>query len=669
MTFRAGFSLAGRSSSSTVGAATAGLATAALAALAFAPAFDRPVRGGDDLEAARAARKADRAAGLRDYRDIAKEVDAALAAAWKEQGLNPASRCSDEEFVRRIYLDLVGTIPSAQQVEDFLADQHMEKREKLVETLLHTPGYSRHTADLWAEVLVGSGGNEKDKDFAPAIFRPWLEKQFAANRTYSDLVHDVLTSTGTPYSNPPVNFFGRSAFTATDLAGRTSQAFLGVKIQCAQCHDHPYEDIKQKDFQGMAAFFARMTLRPAELPYEMFGDRAMKAVEKKEDERVKELMKNNKDLTEEQARLQVRKMRPKTIEVGEITGDAMFPKRMRENPQRLEKIPAEVAKMTPKYLHSVEYQDAAGATRRAALADWIANPANPYTARALANRYWGWMFGRGFVTPVDDFNSVNIPTVPAALDILTKDAAESGFDFDRLVRVIASTKAYQLTSASSKHDKKAQEFFAVGPLKQFTPQQTFDSLQVALGDVDPTQMSDVDGGAPSAVEMSGGRYGQMMSDDAPKDRKSVALAFAARNFFQTFDDDEGGGVMSFEGTIPQGLFMLNSQVVNGLLTNPDISIVPKIVNDKSLDGERAKVRHLFVRTLSRAPTEKEMVRFVNFVRSSPPEGGTPTSNPEAKNGKRPTPPRRMGPPEQAAMAPYADVLWALVSSSEFATNH
>jgi len=655
MTLRAGFVLAG---------------FAGLAAAAFAPI----AQGGDDLDAARAARKAERAAGLRDYREVAKEVDAAVADAWKEQGLNPTARCTDEEFVRRAYLDVIGTIPSAQEVEDFLADQHMEKREKLVESLLKTPGATRHAADLWAEVLVGMGGNEKDKDFAPAIFRPWLEKQLVAKRSYSDLIRDVLTATGSPYSNPAVNFYGRSNFTATDLAGRTSQAFLGVKIQCAQCHDHPYEDIKQKDFQGVAAFFARMTLRPAEIPYEMFGERAQKAVERKEEERVKELMKNNKDLTEEQARMQVQKMRPKTIEVGEISGDAMFPKRMKENPQRLEKISAEVAKTTPKYLHSVEYQDAPGATRRAALADWIANPANPYTSRALANRYWGWFLGRGFVTPVDDFSSVNIPTIPAALDVLSKDCAESGFDFDRLVKVIMSTKAYQLSSASKKRDKKAQEFFAVGPLKQFSPQQTFDSLQVALGVVeDPTQMSDVEGGAPSAVEMAGGR-GQMamaMGEDEKPDPKKQLLRGAGFQFFRTFDDDEGGGVTSFEGTIPQGLFMLNSQVVNGLLTNPTVSIIPKIVNDKSFDGERARIRHLFVRTLSRAPTEKEMVRFVNFVKSSPAEGGTPTSPPGGggKNDKRPAPPRRMGPPEQAAMAPYADVLWALVSSSEFATNH
>jgi hypothetical protein len=641
----------------------AGFALAGLAAIA-AVVVTSSARGGDDVAGGRPGRAPP---DVRDAKEVVRDLDAALAAAWKDQGLTPTSRCSDEEFVRRVYVDLVGTIPSAAQVEAFLEDGRLEKREKLVDSLIASPGYARHFADLWAEVLVGAGGTEKDKDYAPGIFRPWLEREIAARRPYPDLVTEILTATGSPYSNPAVNFFGRRNFTATDLAGGVSQAFLGVKIQCAQCHDHPYEDIKQTDFRGMAAFFARMTLRPAEIPYEMFGDRAMKAVEKREEDRVKELMKNG--MSEEQARMQAQRQRPKTIEVGEISGDAQFPRRMKENPQRLEKIPAEVAATSPKYLHSIEYQDSAGSTRRKALADWIVNPANQYTSRALANRYWGWLMGRGIVSPVDDFSSVNVPSVPAALDIVAKDTAESGFDTDRLVRIIAATRAYQLSSASPKRNAKSVEFFAVGPLKQFTPQQTFDSLQVALGIVeDPTQMTDVAGGSPSAVEMSGGRFGQMaMSEEETKDRSKVMMTVAARSFFQTFDDDEGGGTTSFEGTIPQGLFLMNSQVVNGMLTNPVLSVIPQVL--KKYDDEHARIRHLFIRTLSRAPTDREMSKFAQFVKTAGAPSAPPPAAPQGgkKPGARamPTPKK----PEDVAASPYADVLWALVSSSEFGSNH
>lgn len=631
-----------------------GLATAATVALTAA------ARGGDELDAARARRDG---AAMRDAKLVAKDIDAALTDAWKAQGVVPTQRCSDEEFVRRVCLDMIGTIPSAQQVEAFLADPQPDRRERLVETLLASPGAARHFADLWSEVLVGQGGTEKDRNFVPGVFRPWLEKELAAKRPYPELISELVTATGSPYSSPPVNFFGRRDFVATDMAGGVSQAFLGVKIQCAQCHDHPYENIKQTDFQGMAAFFARMTLRPADIPYELYGERAMKRLADAEDKRVAEMVKNG--TPEGEARMQVQRQRPKTVDVGDLSGEARLPKRLAENKQRLEKIPAEVARIEPKFLHSVVYEDAAGSTRRKALADWIANPANPYTARALANRYWGWLMGRGIVQPVDDFNSANPPSVPAVLDILTRDTAESGFDVQRLVRVITQTKAYQLTSASSRRNPKSEAVFASGPLKQFTPQQAFDSLQVALGIVDdPTQMTDVGGGAPSAIEMEGGRFGQMaMGDDETKDKAKIAITGAARSFFAAFDDDEHGGSEAFEGTVPQGLFLMNSQAVNGMLTNPAISVIPEVL--KNFDNERARIRHLFVRTLSRAPTEAEMSRFVQFVKTAGPTSAPPAGAPQKKG--RAMPPMRR--PEEAQAAAYADVLWALVSSSEFGTNH
>jgi hypothetical protein len=630
----------------------------ALLATAAAVALTAAARGGDDLDAARALRGG---AAMREAKAVAKDVDAALAEAWKAQGVQPTQRCSDEEFVRRVYLDVVGTIPSAAQTEAFLSDPQPDRRERLVETLLASPGAARHFADLWAEVLVGQATNEKTRDFVPGVFRPWLEKELAARKPYPALIGELLTATGSPYSSPAVNFFGRRDFVATDVAGGVSQAFLGVKIQCAQCHDHPYEDIKQTDFQGMAAFFARMTLKPADIPYEMFGERAMKRVEEQEEKRVADLVKNG--TPEDKAREQVRRQRPRTVEVGDLSGDSRLPKRLADNAKRLEKIPAEVARTAPKFLLSVTYEDAAGSTRRKALADWIANPANPYTARTLANRYWGWFMGRGIVHPVDDFNGANPPSVPAVLDILTRDTAESGFDLQRLVRVITQTKAYQLSSATTRRSAKTDALFATGPLKQFTSQQAFDSLQVALGIVDdPTQMTDIGGGAPSAIEMEGGRYGQMaMGDDESKDRAKLAITGAARSFFATFDDDEGGGSGAFEGTVPQGLFLMNSQVVNGMLTNPQLSVIPEVL--KQFDNERARIRHLFVRTLSRAPTDAEMSRFAQFVKTAGPTGAPPAG---PKKGRGLPATRRI---EEVPAAAYADVLWALVSSSEFGTNH
>jgi len=625
-----------------------GLAIAsAVALLAAAPS----VRAADDAPPAKPE--------LPDVRDVAKRLDAAIEAAWKDAGIRPNRPCTDEEFVRRVHLDVVGTLPTALQVEEFLRDDSPGKRERLVETLLATPGYARHFANLWGEVLVGVGTGDNNRDFVPALFLPWLERQIASERPWGEVVTELITAQGTPYTSPPVNFLSRLDTNPSDLAGVVSRAFLGVQIQCAQCHDHPYEEIRQSEFQGMAAFFGRMRLRPSDIPYEMFGPRAVEREREQTEKRVQEMVKTG--VPEAEARLRAERQQPKTREITDLPGGVRLPRNFAEGRK---KALGEAAKADPVFLKGGPYEDAEGETRRQALARWVADPANPYTARALANRTWGWFLGRGFVHPVDDFNSANPASVPAALDVLAKDTAASGFDLKRLVRIVTSTRAYRTSTATKERPAKSVALFAAGPLKPLTPQQSFDSLNVALGVVEDGRRLSLDDSAPTAIEMDGGRGGMRpMSPEgeaeAP-DRVQLAMSLAARSFFRTFDDDEGNGDSSFEGTVPQGLFLLNSQVVNGMLANPRVSVIPKVLERHA--SEKDRIRHLFLRTLSREPTEAETKRFADHVRAAAPPSskeGAPTRG----RGKR----FRGG--EDPAAAPYADVLWVLVSSSEFGTNH
>jgi len=618
----------------------------ALVAASAAPV----VLAADDTPAAKPA--------LAEPRDVAKRIDAAVEAAWKDAGVKPNRTCSDEEFVRRVHLDIVGALPTALQVEDFLKDSSPGKRERLVETLLATPGYARHFANLWGEVLVGVGTGDNNRDFVPGLFLPWLEKQLAAERPYAEIVTELITAQGTPYSSAPVNFLSRLDTNPADLAGVVSRAFLGVQIQCAQCHDHPYEDIQQTEFQGMTAFFGRIRLRPSEVPYEMFGPRGVERDRERTERAVQDLMKNG--MTEAEARYRAEQQKPKTREITDLPGGVRLPKSYAEGRQRFL---GEATKAEPVFLKGGTYTDTAGETRRQALARWVADPANPYTARALANRTWGWFLGRGFVHPVDDFQSANPAAVPAALDLLAKDTAASGFDLKRLVRIVTATRAYQTSTAAKERPEQAVRLFAAGPLKPLTAQQSFDSLNVALGVVEDARTLSLDGSAPTAIEMEGGRGAggmrPMTADgqyEAP-DRVQLAMSQAARSFFRTFDDDEGNGDSSFEGTVPQGLFLLNSQVVNGMLANPRVSVVPKVMERHA--GEKERIRHLFLRTLSREPTEAESKRFVAHVRAAAPkDADTPRGR-----GKR------FRSDEDPSAAPYADVLWVLVSSSEFGTNH
>ncbi|MCE9638269.1 MAG: DUF1549 and DUF1553 domain-containing protein, partial [Planctomycetes bacterium] len=383
-------------------------ASAVLAAAAFVAAPSPPFAFAGDATGGSAL-----APSTKTPREVAADIDQLVVSAWEKEGLKPAPKCSDAEFVRRAYLDIVGTIPTALETDDFLSDPSSRKREKLVDDLLASPGYARHFAAQWSDVLVGNGTGDQKRDFVPGLFLQWMEKQFASDRPYAVWVKELLTADGSPYTNSAVNFTARKDFSPTDLAGAVSKSFLGVQIQCAQCHDHPYEELTQKDFQGFSAFWGRLWLKQAEIPVDMFGARFAAQMNDRLDKQVAEMVKTG--IPEAEARIRAERQKLRTKEVGDLAGDAKIPKAYMEG--KLKGL-GEASKAEPKFLKAATYQDRAGETRREALARWITDASNPYTARTLANRTWGWFLGRGIVHPVDDFNSVNVPVVPEALDLL-----------------------------------------------------------------------------------------------------------------------------------------------------------------------------------------------------------------------------------------------------------
>ncbi len=610
--------------------------------------------------------------------DVAMELDFLIAEAWKVEGLEPTERTTDTEFVRRVYLDVVGTIPTAEQVRGFADDKSPDKRERLIDELLASPGYARHFTNRWSQVLIGQGPGDNGREFVPAIFRIWLEKEFQRDRPYDELVTELVTAKGTSYENGAVNFSGRRDHSPSDMAGAVSKAFLGVQIQCAQCHDHPYESISQADFTGFAAFWAYADGPRKLIDYSVLGERAQKRAEARYERDLKTMLEQGK--SEEEAQRLAERRRPRGKDLTDLDAlPLMQNTRRRERfVKNREKRIGEIAKAQPKLLLAAKYEDTRGATRRGAVAKWITDPSNPYTAQALSNRYWGWFLGRGFVDPVDDFSSVNIPSVPAALRLLTQDTADHNFDLKRLIRIVARTRAYQLSTRTTERSSLAEEFFAAGPLKDMTPQESFDSLQLALGvQSDGKTMSGLDGAA-AAIDMQGRGGGMMMtgSDGKELSRAKRRLQSAARTFFQTFDDDEGEDAEAFTGTVPQGLFLLNSDVINNLLVQRNVSVVPKLVAEFDKVSER--IRHLYLRTLSREPTPAELRHLTHFVKTAETVKETvavPADKPGQaakrgrKNNKKRKPSTRRRTGELREHAAYADVLWALLSSSEFASNH
>jgi hypothetical protein len=341
-------------------------------------------------------------------------IDRLVLAKLKQLGVPPSEICSDGEFLRRVSLDITGTLPTAAEAESFLADKDPRKREKLVDDLLNRPAYAGYFALKWGDILrnrksgeVGLGGSSA----RTAAFHAWLRDSLARNKPYDQFVREILTAKGSVVgesAQPPVGWY-HVLRTPQALVDDTAQAFLGTRMQCAQCHHHPYEKWSQDDYWGLAAFFARVQTSPLKT----------------------DVPKDGRGLL--------------TLS---IAGDG--------------KVTSPQGKVytRPRPLDGEELTVASGADPRDKLAEWMTRPDNPFLARALVNRYWAHFFGRGIVDPPDDLRVTNPPSNPELLDALARDFVEHRFDLKHLVRTLCTSKVYQLSSTPNEHNQKDRQNFA-----------------------------------------------------------------------------------------------------------------------------------------------------------------------------------------------------------------
>jgi hypothetical protein len=375
-----------------------------------------------DAPAAGAARASKLEAAPRTMAQMAARVDEILAKRWKEEGVTPAPPASDGEFLRRASLDLSGIIPTVHDVRQFLADASADKRAKLIERLLAKPTHATHLANHWRKVMLPADANVAQ--FGGDVgFYGWLRGQFADNVPYDKMVTELLVATGNAQTPGPALFYTALQLKPEELAASTSKIFLGVQIQCAQCHNHPFDQWTRKDFWGYAAFFARLQRPqgPQQFAFQV----------------------NDAD-----------------------TGDV--------------KIPDTNEVVLPKFLAGAESPDSADQKRRIRLAIWLTSGENPYFAKAAVNRLWAMMFGRGIVNPVDDLGDHNAPSHPELLNELAKYFVDTGFDVRNFVRTLAATKAYQLSSESAADAPDRPELFARMAIKTLTPEQLYDCLSEAM---------------------------------------------------------------------------------------------------------------------------------------------------------------------------------------------
>jgi hypothetical protein len=390
-----------------------------------------------------------------DDAEIERHINARVADKWKDNKLSPSGRASDYEFVRRASLDIIGRIATPKEVRAFLRDPEQARRALLIDRLLTSDEYAKNWANIWTVwLMTRTGANDPGLAEYHQQMHAWLEMQFAkSSMSFKDLVSELLTATGKTSQNQAVNFIlahlGESIpqakqqeegkYTMVPVTSRTVRLFLGLQIQCAQCHPHPFnKEWTQKHFWGVNAFFRQLDT-PRGRPMPALNSRMAL-------HRDLELV-DNFDLN-------------------------------RESLVMYEQRNATLLGARPEYLDGTRPSESSS-NRRQELARLITNDKN--FSRAYVNRIWAHFFGRGFTNPIDDFGPENEPTNPQLLDELAEAFTSHGYDTRRLVRWICNSQAYNLTSTANRSNEKtdAEPYFSRMLLKAMTPEQLFESLMTA----------------------------------------------------------------------------------------------------------------------------------------------------------------------------------------------
>lgn len=358
-------------------------------------------------------------------RDVVRQTDELLTELWETNAITPTIPADDSELLRRVYLDLAGRTPSVSEVRAFENDRSTDRYEKLVDRLLSSADHASHLATVWRTFLIPEGVDLTAFGGVEA-FDKWLADRFASGDSYDDIVRSLLLADGRLVRSGPLLFYSAAKLDPDQLASRTARVFLGMRLECAQCHDHPFEPWTQDEFWGFAAFFARIS-RP-------------------------------KGTLESVSTV----MRVSDVDRGEVM------------------LPDTEQVVAPQFLDGADFHEEPGApSRRQQLADWLTAARNPFFARATANRVWGQLFGKGIVEPIDNFGLEHQPTSPELLDLLAGHFVGTDFSLRELFRTVVLSKAYRLSSGAETSHEKRLELFAQMHIKTLTAEQVYDCITVA----------------------------------------------------------------------------------------------------------------------------------------------------------------------------------------------
>ena len=485
-----------------------------------------------------------------------KKINELVKQTWDDYEMKPSKPAEDGIWCRRVFLDILGRIPSYQELDAFVKDRSKNKKAELISKLLfddkYTEEYARNWTTLWSNILIGrAGGTERNSLTSREGMQKYLRDTFARNKPYDKMVHELVSATGTTTPGSP-KFNGATNFLAMKVneekgslaTAATSKTFLGLQVQCTQCHNHPFNDWKQQKYWEMNAFFRQTRALRRFTP----GTRNV----------------NGAELVDQ-----------------DFAGEDNEPQEARVF---YELRNGETRMALPKFVDGTEIGASgfvADVNRRAELAKMIVK--SPYLDKTIVNRMWAHFFGYGFTKPIDDLGPHNQPSHPDLMDYLAIEFKKNSYNLKQLITWITLSEAYSLSSVANASNREDDPQLGESPkfthfyLRQMRAEELYESLIVA------TQAGE-----------TRGNY------EAQERAKSQWL----QQFVSQFGTDEGDETTSFNGTIPQVLMMFNGGLVKQAIDSKNGGFLSKVINSKL--NEKNKLDYLFKAAFGRSPTKNEV---------------------------------------------------------------
>ncbi|MCY2990104.1 MAG: DUF1549 domain-containing protein [Planctomycetota bacterium] len=484
-------------------------------------------------------------------------IDQLVGAKLVKLRIEPSGLCTDEEFLRRVSLDMTGLLPTEDEYQQFLTDAAPDKRAKLIDRLIQRKEFSEIWAMKWSELLMVKSSPQVSYK-SMFLYSNWLTDKIARDVPLDQMVRELLSASGGTFENAATNYYQIETETLK-TAENVAQVFLGFRTQCAQCHNHPFDRWTMDDYYSFAAFFTQ--------------------IGRKQGEDYRETVVFNRGN-------------------GEVTH------------------PVGGRVMPPKFLGG-ELPDVTGKDRRAAVAEWLTSPNNPYFASNLANRVWAHFMGLGIVEPVDDIRISNPPSNPELLRTLGGKLVETKFNFKQLVRDVCNSQAYQRSSGRTASNEGDERNFAHANVRRIPAEQTLDCISQV------TETKEKFRGLPlgaRAVQVADGTTSDYFLTTFGRSKRETVCACEATT----------------DPTLSQALNLLNGSTVHGKVSQG--GVVKKLLDAGKTPTQ--VIETLYMRCLTRKPTAEEINRLLPIVNSA--------GNPQAG---------------------LEDVFWAVLNSREFLFNH